>query len=166
MVLYLRYWSRSSHAFQTKQWKLVHVKNSSAQGLLETVEASFEDDDLDPRRVVSLATDGCNAMLGNRGGFQVLFTRKHNAHCLTAHCIGHKNALAAQNAVEMSPFATKLEAEVGDIGGYHSHSTKRTEHLESVQERIGMRAWRLLKIHKIRWLSRGRALTRPTGGST
>ena len=79
---------------------------------------------------------------------------------LSAHCIGLKYALAMSKAVDASPFAVVLVKGRSDVIGYESNSNKRKEHRMKLQEVLGLGTLRLLGLHLVRWLSRGRVLPR------
>lgn len=79
---------------------------------------------------------------------------------ITCHCIAHRHALACADAAHGNKACEYFEAIVHDIVSYHSHSTKRHEHLEKLQAQLGIAQLRLVAMVATRWLSRGQTVAR------
>jgi hypothetical protein len=62
MILYLRL--LLCGCFQTVFWRIISVGDASADGLVETLNAAFDDDGIPKSRVVSFASDGASVLTG------------------------------------------------------------------------------------------------------
>ena len=158
MVLYLRMLLLGS--FVTVFWRIVQVDDASAEGLFATIENQYEEDKLPKNRLFSFASDGASVMTGAAGGVAVMLRDTFNVFMLLCHCIAHRHALACADAADGNLVASWFESVVHEILSYHSHSTKRKEHLEALQEALGIKKLRLVRMVATRWLSRGQTVSR------
>ena len=158
MVLYLRILLLG--AFVTVFWRIVRVDDASADGLFATIEHQYEEDMLPKERLFSFASDGASVMTGAVDGVAVRLRDAFNVFMLLCHCIAHCHALACTDAALDNHVADWFESVIHEILSYHSHSTKRKEHLEALQEALGINKLRLVRMVATRWLSRGQTVSR------
>ena len=158
LILYLRFLMRGQPT--TKFWKLLELPDGKAATIVKAVEIAFAEDELDPRRIQMISTDGANVMLGSESGVTTQLRAKVNIFMLIVHCIAHRGALAVGDACEGNEVAEQFERLLRDILHFFKDSTLRKSKLCALQEQLGVHELRLLKIHAIRWLSRAAASRR------
>ena len=157
-VLYLRLLMGGT--FVTVFWRIVQVSDASAVGLFSLIESTFEEDRIPKWLLFSFASDGASVMTGSNGGVAVLLQQSFNMFCMVCHCIAHRHALAAASAAKANAVCQYFESVLCEVIGYHSHSTKRHEHLENLQAQLGLAKLRMVRLVATRWLSRGQAVAR------
>ena len=131
-----------------------------ADTILMVLRHMYDEEGVSPSRMAAFGSDGASVMLGCNNGVAVQLARTFNIFLLVAHCIAHRNALAAAHACASIPLAAWLEAQLRDILHFHGHSGKRKSVLRNIQEQLGAPKLALLKLAKARWLSRGDASRR------
>ena len=158
MILYLRL--LKDGIFQTVFWGLVQLHEATADALLDTILDYFQSNNVPTKLLASLATDGASVMLGRHGGVGVLLREAVNVYLLIAHCVAHREALAASAAATGNAICEYFESALHDILNYHSHSTQRKAHLYKLQARLQVQKLRMVRMVPTRWLSRGAATAR------
>ena len=182
MVVYLRLLWHG--IYTTMFFRLVQVHDTTAEGLVATLDQVFEDDGLPkfrpvskdwgvfaqfyarPRggsnpivsgrsRVASFASDGASVLTGRLHGVAVLLQQRWNMFMLVVHCIAHRYALGAEDASKDNDVAEYVEANMHSIVNYHSNSTQRREHLEKLQASLQVKVLMIIKFIETRWLCRG-----------
>jgi hypothetical protein len=81
-----------------------------------------------------------------------------NPFMLSCHYIAHRNALCTAGACASIPFAQHLV--VNSIASWYCRSAKRLNMLKDFQDELGGRLLKILRVHKVRWLSRYGAVKR------
>ena len=128
------------------------VTAGEALSIAHAVREQMVHDSMDFKKMVCMCTDGANAMLGAKSGAGVLIKQWCQAYLLHYHCVAHKLALASKQA-PLEHMGAFLEDAVRQILGYYSKSGDRRAILSEIQEELGINKLKLLKLHKIRWLS-------------
>ena len=101
----------------------------------------------------SLCTDGAPAMLGNKSGFSA-FVKKEVSHVTVTHCVLHRHALAAKSLPK-----NVLSIAVSAVNYIRGNASNHRLFKVFCNE-LGAKH-NVLRYHtEVRWLSRGRGLTR------
>ena len=157
MALYIRH--LDDGVFKTSFWGLVQAQDASAEGLLSVIQRNCEENGVSIDKIISFAADGAFVMTGRDNGVAVRLQKLY-PFMLTAHCVAHKEALAAGDAAKENDVCDFMETSLPQVITYHSHSTKRKDHLTKLQEQLQVDQLRALKMVATRWLSRGAATER------
>ena len=128
------------------------VTSGEALSIAYAVRDQMECDGLDFSKMVCLCTDGANAMMGGKSGAGVLIKAWCGSYLLHYHCVAHKLALSGKHA-PLENAAAFLEDTVRQILGYYKQSGERKAVLAELQDQLGVSQLKLLKLHRIRWLS-------------
>ncbi|MCO5581953.1 hypothetical protein L7F22_035842 [Adiantum nelumboides] len=110
-------------------------------------------------KVVSLAADGCSVMVGSRSR---LFARMRVdvPHLLLVHCLAHRENLAASQAIGSFPELMHLDKLCRSIYTWLHASGKQMDDLKLVKGALDLPKLAMLRIHVVRWLSRGQVMER------
>lgn len=100
----------------------------------------------------------CFLVLGVHGGVATLL-RKLNPFMTSSHFAAHREALAAREAADSSPYSGEFDSIVTALAVYVSRSPQRTAKLKEVQKEVGEKTLQLCKVNKVRWLSRSAAVS-------
>ena len=104
----------------------------------------------------SLCTDGAPVMLGNKSGFATL-VKKEVSHGTVTHCVLHRHALAAKSLPEQ--LKNVLSTAVSAVNYIRGNASNHRLFKVFCNE-LGAKHNVLLYHTEVRWLSRGRGLTR------
>jgi hypothetical protein len=159
LILYLRY-SEKGKAAVTKFLAVIELNAKNAEGISKTVIDYIQEQELNPAKIISIASDGAAVVAGTQTGVAVRIRNAFNIFLLIAHCIGHKHALCVSNAASEDELADYFEPCMRDIINYFAHSSSRKLHLSQSQEELGLEVLQMLRYVVTRWLSRGEATLR------
>lgn len=130
---------------------------TTGEQLFRAIDEKFVEYNLSWKNVVGVCTDGAPAMQGSRRGLVTRIAQVANESCRTTHCLIHREALAAKelsadlnetlntaikivNSIKSKPLNCRVFAEIcAELGTEHEH---------------------LLFHSDVRWLSRGKVLSR------
>ncbi|XP_070554021.1 E3 SUMO-protein ligase KIAA1586-like [Ptychodera flava] len=108
--------------------------------------------------------DGAEVMQGKKNGVISLFKATDSEICMEQHCCTHREALAVSHAYTGVKYFTKLEGTLKAIYAYFARSSTRQWKLKAVYEVLNMKFVKIKRIHEIRWLARGKAVTAVING--
>lgn len=112
---------------------------------------------LDFKSVIGLCTDGAPAMMGKHVGLAKRMSNVANENFESSHCILHRGALASK---KMSPILNEtLELSVKIINNIRANAL-HSRIFSLICEEMGSEHDSLLLHAEIRWLSRGKTLSR------
>ena len=132
------------------------LETTKAIDVLQLVKAFFTKHGLNLQMCGSICTDGAPAMLGNRSGFAALM-KKEVPNIIVTHCILHRHALVSKCLpAELKNVMSIVVRSVNFIRG-HALNHRLFQHF---CQKIGSEHSVFLFLAEIRWLSRGRVLTR------
>lgn len=130
---------------------------TTGEEIFRAIDGKFVEYDLSWKNVVGVCTDGAPAMQGCHRGLVTRIAQVANESCITTHCLIHREALAAKelsaelketlntaikivNSIKSQPLNSRVFAEIcAELGTKHEH---------------------LLFHSDVRWLSRGKVLSR------
>ncbi|MCO5594442.1 hypothetical protein L7F22_048472 [Adiantum nelumboides] len=108
---------------------------------------------------IGFASDGASCMRGVNNGMLAKIRHKF-PNIIGVHCIAHRKALVVSDACDnfkefgyLDTFANKVHAWVG-------RSVQRHKELEKLLRRFSLKPLEVLRIHSVRWLSRGKVMKR------
>lgn len=117
----------------------------------------MEDNGLDWKKVVGLCTDGASAMTGKFKGLATRVAAVANEEYVSSHCILHREALASQSM--SSELNNTLKDAVKIINNIKSNALN-SRIFSLICQEMDSEHQALLLHADIRWLSRGRTLSR------
>ncbi|XP_066941049.1 uncharacterized protein [Macrobrachium rosenbergii] len=135
----------------TRFYRLIPVKDGTAQGLFELLKETFKEDGIGWDKIVGYASDGENLMQGEKNS---LLTKLKEAvpDLFVMKCFCHTFHLVAGHACDkaLSKTADQL---IHDVYNYFKLSPNRQESFEEFQHFVECEPHRLLKPCQTRWLS-------------
>lgn len=130
---------------------------TTAEEIFGAIDNKIKEYKLDWTNVINLCTDGAPAMTGVKSGLARRIAAVANAEFTSSHCILHREALASKN---MSPqLNDTLQLAVKMINTIKS-SALRSRVYSAICEDMDENHKALLYHTEVRWLSRGKTLTR------
>ena len=129
---------------------------TKAVDVFNSVKEFFLNHEMSLDMVGLLCTDGAPAMLGNKSGFASL-VKKEIPHITVTHCKLHRHALAAESLPEK--LKNVLSIAVSAVNYIRGNALNHRPFKAFCNE-IGAKHSVILYLTKVRWLSRGRVVTR------
>ena len=130
-----------------------------AAAITEALLAFLEEQNLDPKKCVGLATDGCNAIVGAYNSVATKF-KEVNPDFVHIRCVCHSLQLCASYAIKKLPH--NLEFLVAETYTYFSHSTLRQWKCQQMYKfmNVGEGPLKILQLSGTRWLAIAPCVTR------
>ncbi|MCO5551714.1 hypothetical protein L7F22_005218 [Adiantum nelumboides] len=139
--------------------KLIKTDDGEAEPKYDALLKMIKEMGLSLQKLVSLATDGCSIMVGNRSGL-IARLRVDVSHVLLVHCLAHRKNLAASHAVDSFPELVTLDKLRRSVYSWLHASRKRMDDLKFIEIALDLKELAMLRIHSIRWLSRRHVMER------
>lgn len=130
--------------------------NATGLAIFEALMQGLKDLKLDPKRIVSVATDGAPAMVGRTHGL-IGRMKESYPHLLDFHCIIHQSVLCAKLD---NNFKAVMTTSMKLINFLKAKSALRHRQLRAFLESCDSEHKDLLTHNEVRWLSKGNALAR------
>lgn len=124
--------------------------------IFNSVSAYFKEKAIPLSNIVSCATDGARAMVGQHKGF-VSLLKKENPSVFAVHCVIHRQHLAAKKLSE--PLSKSLQVVINVINFIKRHALNERIFRQLCQDN-DEKFVQLLLHTEVRWLSKGKCLTR------
>lgn len=132
------------------------LSQTTGQEIFSTVTEYLVEMDLTWKLCVGICTDGCPSMVGSVKGF-VSLVKKENPFLITTHCFLHREALVAKTLGQDLKFVLD---NVVKMVNFIKSRPKQSRLFSSLCEEMGSAHEGLLLHTEVRWLSRGRVLSR------
>ena len=137
---------------------LLLYDTTKAEDILNAFISYFTEHDIDLSKSFCVTTDGAAAMVGNKKGFVKLLENHVGRKLLNFYCIIHQESLCAKtSSLNLGAVMTTV---VKIVNYLVSHSSLVHRHFKSLLEEIDCEYGDLLLHSNVRWLSRGKVLTR------
>lgn len=91
-------------------------------------------------------------MVGRKNGVSARL-KSDSSGLVSVHCVAHRLALAASQALEGIPFLEKLQTSISKLFQCIRSSTKRMYKLKELQDMLDDEKVQLVAVHQVRWLS-------------
>ena len=128
--------------------------DETAEGLLKTLQESFEEDRLTKfmkEHLIGYAADGAAVMMGKHNGLAKKLSDFIGRPLLANHCLAHRIHLAIKRAFKEFTFIYGMETMLNKLYSfYYSHGHKRKAHLHQFSEG---KVLELNYIFETRWIS-------------
>ena len=108
----------------------------NAEGIVKTLVETFQDNNIDARKLLSIATDCASVVAGKNIGVCRRLALLFNPFQTVNQCIAHRAALAGENATEKVSLQRKWTA-MQEVVNFYAHSTNRAGTLEKIREELG-----------------------------
>ena len=132
-----------------------------AENIFNLIVSYFESINVDINRMTSFGSDGASVMTGIQSGVASRLRALIGDHLITIHCVSHCVALSAKSGITSCLLSTVVEDILSKISVDFSNSPKRTDELKNIASSFaGQAILRILKYHKVRWLSRTNCIGR------
>lgn len=129
---------------------------TTGRAIFEALMQRLEDLNLDPKKIVSVATDGAPAMVGRTQGL-IGRMKEPQPNLLAFHCIIHQSVLCAKLDAK---FKDVMTTSMKLINFLKAKSALRHRQLRAFLESCDTERNDLLTHNEVRWLSKGNALAR------
>ncbi|MCO5592067.1 hypothetical protein L7F22_046061 [Adiantum nelumboides] len=110
-------------------------------------------------RLVGFASDGASTMRGVNNGVLTKLS-KLAPHLVGVHCVAHREALVIAGACDEFPEFQFMDAFANRIHAWVGRSAKRHKLVDDLMKSFSLRPLEVLRIHDVRWLSRGQTMKR------
>ena len=127
------------------------------QDLFESFTEFAKEKNLPMDKLVSVCTDGAPCMVGKNRGFVALLCEHENRRILSFHCILHQEALCAQMCGEQLGEVMSLVVRVVNFIVARALNDRQ---FKTLLDEVGNNYPGLLLHSNVRWLSRGKVLSR------
>ncbi|CAI7761987.1 unnamed protein product, partial [Closterium sp. NIES-54] len=157
LIIYVTY--LKNRAVVNEFLTLITVDRADAASLSSAVVQYLTGIGVDLQKVTGIATDGASVMVGKNNGV-VARLRMRIPHLASTHCIAHREALAAKDAVEAVPELNMIDDVVrafSELIGRSGVQCQKFQNLQRVYCKMNLEAQGM---HTVRWLSRGEAVAR------
>ena len=132
------------------------ITTTTAVDIKAIVDSFFEANDLSWLNFKHICTDGAPAMLGAKAGF-VALVKKDWPHITSSHCSLHRYALATKTLPKVLMKVMNIAIKVIN---FIRGRAKNHRIFQVLTKEIGAKHLRLLFYTRVRWLSRGKCLSR------
>lgn len=136
------------------------VDERNAEAIQKALEAKADEWGLDWRKC-HLGSDGASVFTGRHNGVHARLIRRHDMqHSIAVHCICHREALAAADAIKAVPYLeTTVAPTLGGVFRHFNNSSVKEASLHEFQEALDMPVLCLKEPKDVRWLSYDLAVT-------
>ena len=132
-----------------------------AENIFTQIMKHFENINVDINKMTGFGSDGASVMTGADTGVAVRLRNEIGAHLITIHCVSHCVALSAKTGIETSTLSSLAEDILSKISYDFANSPKRDDELAKIANTFaGQEILKILKYHKVRWLSRTQCVGR------
>lgn len=132
------------------------LQTATGQEVFNTVNKYLQNAGLSWASCVGVCTDGAPSMLGTVKGF-VTLVKNENKHVITTHCFLHREALVAKT---LGNELKSVMDEVVKMVNFIKSRPLKSRLFATLCNEMGSRHEALLLHTEVRWLSRGRVLSR------
>jgi hypothetical protein len=138
---------------------LLSLENTTkSEDILTEFISYFKKHNIDLNKLFCVTTDGAAAMVGRKKGFVKLLENHIGRKLLSFHCIIHQESLCAKtSSLDLGSVMTTV---VKIVNYLVSHSSLIHRQFKSLLQEIDCEYGDLLLHSNVRWLSRGKVLTR------
>jgi hypothetical protein len=153
--LVVRYFDFDAGKMKTVLLSLKELKGpSTGENIYNLVDEELRRKEIPWKNVMSFAMDNASVMTGKNKGVAA-FIDRDNPHVFIAGCSCHLIHLAASKggAKLQEDMNVTVEDALVKIYFYIDKSSKRKEHVETLQIEEGMKSHKILKLAQTRWLS-------------
>lgn len=129
LVSFLQFWDEESSSmttmFLSSQNVLDDFSSCNSEAITELVKKELSASGLDIAKLMGLATDGANVMVGKSNGVAAKL-RQSNDKLLNMHCVCHRLALACTDSCQELKFIKEVENVLRQLWYYFHNSPKKT----------------------------------------
>ena len=154
-------------------YRLIELADGeSAESMFSSFKQKLEEDDVAfpgfvsyfKAKIVALATDGANVMIGSHNSFLKKLRDYVDRHVSTVWCFAHKLNLGIQKGLQTNQKAQKKDPDFwyfkyfeGVISKFYtfymSWGSKTWQHLNEVAQQVGLDVYRIRYFFNVRWSS-------------
>ncbi|MCO5594072.1 hypothetical protein L7F22_048093 [Adiantum nelumboides] len=138
---------------------LLPLEDGKAQTKFDALKSLIERMGLSFAKMIGFASDGASCMRGVNNG--VLAKLKEKVpNIIGVHCVAHREALVVFDACDKLVEFGFLDAFADRVYAWVGRSTIRHKNLDNLMKAFTLRPLEVLRIHTVRWLSRGKVMQR------
>ncbi|XP_070564960.1 zinc finger protein 862-like [Ptychodera flava] len=134
------------------------ILNGTAEAIESATVAFLDDKSLEVNpKLAALGSDGASVMVGRKTGVATRM-RQRNPMMLNVHCVAHRLALAAAQAMEGVKYLQRLSNILQQLYYYYQNSAVRMAGLKEIEVILAEPQIKLKQAKSVRWLSHQRAV--------
>ncbi|XP_070559661.1 zinc finger protein 862-like isoform X2 [Ptychodera flava] len=159
LITYIKYIKTTDNKCEVKT-AFVHIDDladGKACSIVKSTQDMFAQLDLSFTDCTALGSDGAAVMVGRRTGVATQL-RELNSSMINIHCVAHRLALAAGQAMAGIPYLKRLSSTLQQLFYFYQNSAVRMAGLQEIQKILGSSEVRLKEAKHVRWLSHQRAV--------
>ncbi|XP_022183319.1 zinc finger MYM-type protein 6-like [Myzus persicae] len=130
---------------------------TTSSEIFEALDSYFQKHGIEWKKCIGICTDGAANMVGHLSGIVAKVKNVGHPDILSTHCILHHEQLASK---KISPELYEVLSDVIKIVNHIRHKALNSRLFESLCEEMCSQYTHLLLRAEVRWLSRGKILTR------
>ncbi|KAJ8050285.1 hypothetical protein HOLleu_03426 [Holothuria leucospilota] len=138
--------------------KNIEVCDGTAEGIYSKLKDVCADFEIPLQKVKGFCSDGASVMVGRKTGVSARLKSDSSGLVSSVHCVAHRLAFAASQAIEGIPFLEKLQTSISKLFQYIRSSTNRMHKFTELQDMLDDEKVQLVAVHQVRWLSMHRAV--------
>jgi hypothetical protein len=106
-------------------------------------------------KLIGMATDGANVMVGNTNGLTTRITNNLNRQLICTHCAAHRLALACSNSADAEKYFENFDKTLQAVYNYYKNSFVNAKNFEQLKDKLGVtKIPEIKRFVRTRWLSR------------
>ncbi|XP_039632273.1 SCAN domain-containing protein 3-like [Polypterus senegalus] len=157
LLVYVRFFNTDQKAFCEDLLGITPLQTSTrGEDIYTAIKEMLSKRGIEPKKVVSITTDGAPAMIGREKG-AVSRLKEDNPELISYHCIIHQSVLCASLSDE---HAEVMSTMMKMIHFLRASSSFQHRMLREFLREVDANADELLLHNNVRWLSKGRVLAR------
>ncbi|MCO5575073.1 hypothetical protein L7F22_028870 [Adiantum nelumboides] len=138
---------------------LLPLEDGKAETKFNALMEWLVDMGVDLSKLIGFASDGASCMRGVNNGVLTKLQQKV-PHIIGVHCVAHREALVVSDACDKFVEFTFVDAFANKVYAWVGRSTKRHQNLDKLMKAFNLKPLEVLRIHSVRWLSRGKVMRR------
>ncbi|XP_026214156.1 SCAN domain-containing protein 3-like, partial [Anabas testudineus] len=157
LLVYVRFFNTDQKAFCEDLLGVTPLKTSTrGEDIYVAIKEMLAKRGVEPKKVVSITTDGAPAMIGREKG-AVARLKEDNPELIAYHCIIHQSVLCASLSDEHAQVMITMMKMINFLRASSSYQHRM---LREFLREVDANADDLLLHNNVRWLSKGRVLAR------
>uniref|UniRef100_A0A8C1LXS3 DUF4371 domain-containing protein n=1 Tax=Cyprinus carpio TaxID=7962 RepID=A0A8C1LXS3_CYPCA len=157
LLVYVRFFNTDQKAFCEDLLGVTPLQTSTrGEDIYLAIKEMLTKRGIEPKKVVSITTDGAPAMIGREKG-AVARLKKDSPDLIIYHCIIHQSVLCASLSDEHAEVMNTMMKMINFLRAFSSYQHRM---LREFLREVDANADDLLLHNNVRWLSKGRVLAR------
>ena len=136
----------------TKFLTNISIENGKAHTIVGHLVSTLERFQLNPVKMISLATDEAATMMGHKTGIGVQMKSKYSPYMVQTHCMAHRLNLAVTDSIKKNNDLRQFRDNFNSLYFFMSGSSSRVLTLKKMQQLLGEPDLSVKEPYSIRWM--------------